>query len=151
MFIPRSSNFIDISNIDTSWIVNGVSWIIIAKTFDYTWKRLQIPLKSKQFYFGLRGLKYQFLYKYEGLRISRKRKGPWFMNHEMSKIEKHYFCQMLLSDMRANPDQAEKGWKMFYELFRQTYPEKFREMFGESKSAIQARLNIEKFFQNVFA
>ena len=73
MYLPNNSNFIDISNIDASWIVNGVSWIIIAKTFDHAWKRLQIPLKLNRFYFGLRGLKYEILYNYEGWRISRKR------------------------------------------------------------------------------
>jgi len=151
MSLPRDSNFIDFSSIDFTEILKGFSWIFVGHGLIYVLKRLELQLKLNQFYFGLRGLKYHFLYNYESWRISRKRKGPWFMNYEMSKTEQHYFCQMLLSDMRANPDQAEKGWRMFYTLFKQTYPEKFREMFGETKSEIQARFNIEKFFQNVFA
>jgi len=34
---------------------------------------------------------------------------------------------------------------------KQAYPEKFKKIFGETKSEIQSRLNIEKFFENIFA
>lgn len=73
------------------------------------------------------------------------------MNYPMSKIEKHYFCQMIISEAMANPKQVTEEFNMFLPLFHQTYPEKFRELFGETKSEIHARLNIEKFFMNVFS
>lgn len=151
MFLPRSSNFIDISHINASWITEGLFWIFAGNALNYTLKRLQIPTKSKQFYFGFRGLKYQLLFNYAGWKISRKRKGPWFMNYEMSKIEKHYYCQMIISEALANPEQVTEEFNVFLPLFHQTYPEKFREFFGETKSEIRARLNIEQFFLTVFA
>jgi len=82
-------------------IATGLFWIVVGNFFDYTWKKLQISIKSKQFYFGLRGLKYQFLYNYEGWRISRKRKDSMYVNYEMSKKELQHFCQMLISDVRS--------------------------------------------------
>ena len=65
-------------------------------------------------------------------------------------MEQHYFCQMLISDMIANPEKAPDGFNTFGRLFQHTYPEKFRELFGETKSEVRSRLNIEKFFLNVF-
>jgi hypothetical protein len=51
----------------------------------------------------------------------------------------------------ANPEQVTEEFNVFLPLFHQTYPEKFREFFGETKSEIRARLNIEQFFLTVFA
>ena len=150
MFIPRSSNFIDVFNIDLTEIGKSLSWVFIGHGIIYGLKKLQIPLKSKQLYFGLRGLKYLFLFNYEGWKISRKRKGPKFMNYEMSKKEKQYFCQMMLSDVATQSKIDDDSQRILQLLIQQAYPEAFRKIFGETKSEIRARLNIEKFFQTVF-
>jgi hypothetical protein len=150
MSLPRTTNFIDIFNIDLTEIGKSLSWIFIGHGLIYALKKLQIPLKSKQLYFGLRGLKYQLLYNYEGWRISRKRKGPKYMNYEMSKKEKQYFCQMMLSDVAIKSDLDEDNQRFLQLLVQQAYPEAFRKIFGETKAEIRARLNIKKFFQTVF-
>lgn len=151
MYLPRSSNFIDFSSIDFTEIAKGFSWIFVGHGLIFVLKRLQLQLKLNQFYFGLRELKYQFLYNYEGWRISRKRKGPSYMNYEMSKKELQHFTEMLLSNARANPNMDNDSQRILWMFVKQAYPESFRKIFGETKSEIQARLNIEKFFQNVFA
>jgi hypothetical protein len=150
VLLPRSYNFIDISSINGEWIANGIFWIFAGKSIDYTWKRLQIPIKSRQFYFGLRGLKYQFLYNYEGWKISRKRKDLKCMNYEMSKKELQHYCQIMLSYAMANPNMDDDSQRILWLFVKQAYPDRFRAIFGETKSEIQARLNIERFFQNVF-
>ena len=151
MSFPYRSNFIDITNVDVSWIVQGFLWIFIGKVLDFVWKRLNITLKSKQFYFGLRGLKYQFLYNYEGWRISRKRKGSKYINYTMSKKERQYFCQMLISDLMINPKMDDEGQRILQLFVKSAYPEGFRRIFGETKYEVRARINIEKFFQINFA
>ena len=92
----------------------------------------------------------QVSYNYEGWRISRKRKGPWFMNYPMSKKELQHFTEMLLSNAKANPIMDDDSQRILQMFVKQAYPERFRKIFGETKSEIQSRLNIEKFFQNVF-
>lgn len=73
------------------------------------------------------------------------------MNYEMSKKELQHFCQMLISGARVNPNMTDDGQKILWMFVKQAYPEKFKKIFGETKSEIQSRLNIEKFFENVFA
>lgn len=62
MFLPRSSNFIDLSNIDIQSFLTGYA---LSKTLDYALKKITTRIKPKQIYFELRGLKYQILFNYE--------------------------------------------------------------------------------------
>ena len=39
MYLSRTTNFIDIFNIDLSWVTNGVFGIVIGKLFDYAWRK----------------------------------------------------------------------------------------------------------------
>lgn len=57
---------------------------------------------------------------------------------------------MLLSKVIIKPEITNSEKNILLIFLRSTYPKKFRQIYGQSKSEIQALLNIEKFFQNVF-
>ena len=148
MSLCRSLNFIDISSIDMTGIVYNFVWIIIGQGVILGLKKLQLPLKSKQFYYCLRGIKYLFLYNYEGWKISKNHKD---MSYGISKKQLQYYLQIILSNVMINPNINNDNQIILQLLLKKAYPEEFRKIFEEAKTEIQARLNVEKFFRNVFA
>ena len=139
-------------NIDFQRIIDFITAYFFAKGLDVVFKKVNLHNKARFCYYALRSIKYQILYIYEGWRIDRKSGyANSFINRSLSKTEQYYLLQQIISGILYKPGEAPEGFKIWWPLFKNLYPERFKEFFGESKSEIQAKLNIERFFQNVFA
>jgi len=146
MFIKSPTGFLEIIGIDFE---SFVKTLVLVEALKYAWRKFQIPLKTKNLYYQMKIFKCNFLITYEDWRISRK---CGYDSHAMTKIQMSYLCERIVTEMALDPESFTRdGIEIFARLLHQTHPKIFKEIFGESIPEIQARLNIEKFFHNVFA
>lgn len=129
-----------------------LKYYILGKGVDLIFKKVNLWDKLRFSYYSLRCFKYEILYNYSGWKLDRKSGyAKKFINRQLSKTEQYYLMQQIVSGILYKPEKATEAFNVWWPLFKNVHPEKFREFFGESKDAIQAKLNIQKFFQNVFA
>ena len=142
MYSLPNTRFFDFTN-----ITQNVFWLTVGWTIPYVWKKINVPLKSKNLWYDLKALKYQILGNYEYWRISQKCGDDM---HEMTKVHLKYLTKQLLAEVK---NKLTKEQRLILSLIIHTaYPkELLLKNFGKTKLDIRNELNVEKFFQTVFA